>query len=175
LPKRRPRINTRDIVRNVFEKIFNVSLDEDYALHSPPCQEDVKNFVLGRGPGPNVEDLRIDMRGKINSVWNQAVIEILLAEVKKEDFEGLPDRSDAYLADKIEGKLERVRTVWRTAQPRVTETGDLETIEEVERRMVDAKETREKVVRANTRRKSVHIFGFSTEPMFTIHRGSHEG
>lgn len=114
------------------------------------------------------------MRGKINSAWNQAVIEILLAEVKKEDFEGLPDRSDAYLADKIEGKLERVRTVWRTAQPRVTETGDVETIEEVEKRMVDTKETRDKVVRANTRRKNVRIFGFSPEPMFTIHRGSHE-
>ena len=121
-------------------------MDEDYALHGPPCQGDVKNFVLGRGPGPNVEDLQIDMRGKINSAWNQVVIKILLVEVKKEDFEGLPNRSDAYLADKIEGKLERVRTIWRTVQPRVTETGDLETIEEVEKRMVDTKETRDKVV-----------------------------
>jgi len=84
-----------------------------------------------RNTGPNVEDLQINMRGKINLIWNQAVIEILLAKVKKEDFEGLPNRSNVYLVDKIKGKLERVRTVWKTAQPRVTETGNLETIKEV--------------------------------------------
>ena len=84
--------------------------------------------------------------------------------------------SEAEAEDEWASEAEGVPlTVWRTAQPRVTETGDLETIEEVEKRMVDAKETREKVVRANTRRKSVRIFGFSTEPMFTIHRGSPEG
>jgi len=71
----------------VFEKQFKVSLDEDYSLHDPPSQDEVKNFALGRGPGPNAEDLRIDMRGKISSAWNQEVTEILLAELKKKDFE----------------------------------------------------------------------------------------
>ena len=65
------------------------------------------------------------------------VIEILLAETKKEDFDGLPERSEAYLVDMIEAKLERARTVWRTAQPQVTETGDAETIDEVEKRMIE--------------------------------------
>jgi len=104
------------------------------------------------------------MKGKVNSAWNREVIEILLAETKKEDFDGLPERSEAYLVDMIEAKLERARTVWRTAQPQVTETGDAETIDEVEKRMIERKEVREKVVRANTRRKAVGIqFQFSLE------------
>jgi len=82
-----------------------------------------------------------------------------LAETKKEDFDGLPERSEAYLVDMIEAKLERARTVWRTAQPQVTETGDAETIDEVEKRMIERKE-----VRANTGRKAVGIqFQFSLE------------
>jgi len=30
------------------------------------------------------------MRGKISSAWNQEVTKILLAELKKKDFEGMP-------------------------------------------------------------------------------------
>ena len=68
------------------------------------------------------------------------MIEILLAEMKKEDFDGLPERSEVYLVDMIEAKLEWARTVWRTDQPQVTETGDAKTIDEVEKRMIKRKE-----------------------------------
>jgi len=139
----------------VFEKQFKVSLDEDYSLHDPPSQDEVKNFALGRGTKHNAEDLRIDMRGKISSAWNQEVTEILLAELKKKDFEGMPKRSEVYLADMIETKLERVRAFWRNTQPRIKETGELETIIEVEKRMVEGKEDCGKVGQANSQCKSM--------------------
>jgi len=95
------------------------------------------------------------MKGKINSIWNLQVIEILLAELKKKDWDGLPQRSEAYLVDLIEGKLERVRTGWRNVQPRLKETGEVETIADVESRMTKKKDDRDRANRAYSRRRSV--------------------
>lgn len=66
-------------VRDIFEEKFQVRHDEDYTLHDPPTHQEVSNYALRRGPGPNPEDVRIDMKGKINSIWNIQVVEILLA------------------------------------------------------------------------------------------------
>ncbi len=49
------------------------------------------------------------------------------------------------MADVIETKLERVRAFWRNTQSRIKETGELETIIKVEKRMVEGKEDRGKV------------------------------
>lgn len=46
------------------------------------------------------------MKGKVNSIWNIQVVEILLAELKKKDWDGLPQRSEAYLGNLIGRKLE---------------------------------------------------------------------
>jgi hypothetical protein len=142
-------------VRNIFEEKFQVRQDEDYTLHDPPTPQEVHKYALGRGPGPNPEDLRIDMKGKINSNWNLQVIEILLAELKKKDWDGLPQRSEAYLVDLIEGKLERVRTCWRNAQPKLKETGEVETIADVESRMTKKKDDQDRANRAYSRRRNV--------------------
>ena len=113
------------------------------------------NYGLGRGPGPNPADLRIDMKGKINSIWNLQVIEILLEAFKKKDLDDLPERSEAYMVDLIEVKLERVRTCWRNAQPRLKETGEPETIADVEKRMVGGKDDRGRANRAYSRRRNI--------------------
>jgi hypothetical protein len=144
-------------VRDIFEEKFQVRQDEDYTLHDLPTPQEVNDYALGRGPGPSPEDLRIDMKGKINSIWNIQIVEILLAELKKKDKDGLPQRSEAYLADLIEGKLERVRTRWRNAQPRLKETGGVETITEVESRMVRKKDDQDRANRAYSRRRSVRL------------------
>ena len=144
-------------VRDIFEEKFQVRHDEDYTLHDPPTQQEINNYALGRGPGPNPEDLQIDMKGKINSIWNIQVVEILLAELKKKDWDGLLQRSEAYLVDLIEGKLERVRTRWRNAQPRFKETGEVETIADVESRMVRKKDDQDKANRAYSRRRNVRL------------------
>lgn len=141
-------------VRDVFKEKFGVSNDEEYSLHDPPSQQEVRAFELEKATGPDPTNPRIDMRGKINSTWNAKVTEILLAELQKKDWEGMPGRSEAYMVDMIESKLERARSSWRTAQPKLKD-GEPETIAEVERRMVEGKEERGKINRAYTRRKSV--------------------
>jgi hypothetical protein len=158
-------------VRDVFEEKFQVCQDEDYTLHDPPTPQEVHQYALKRGPGPNPEALRIDMKGKINSIWNLQVIEILLAELKTKDWDGLPQRSEAYLADLIEGKLERVRTCWRNAQPKFKETGEVETITDVESRMMKRKDDQDRANRAYSRRRNICLHGYLVLKLLIFHRG----
>ena len=44
----------------------------------------------------------------------------------------LPEQSDAYFLELVTEQLERARTVWREAQPRVKEDGAVESLAEVE-------------------------------------------
>lgn len=111
------------------------------------------------------------MKGKINSIWNLQVIEILLAELKTKDWDGLPQRSEAYLADLIEGKLERVRTCWRNAQPKFKETGEVETITDVESRMIKRKDDQERANRAYSRRRNICLHGYLVLKLLIFHRG----
>jgi len=142
-----------------------VTHDDDFAAHEPPSHEEILSFQRGQGEGPNHDDLRIDMKGTRSSKWNDVVVDILLEKLlqKKVDpefWEDMPERSDAYFEDLILAKLTRARTMWRSAQPHLNEEGELESIDEVERRMITTKEVRDIAGRAYTRRKTVGGCGF---------------
>jgi hypothetical protein len=129
-------------------------------LHKPPSHEEIHSFNRGEGEGPNPDDLHIDMRGNISSKWNNAVVDILLERLlqKKVDPEywgDMPEKSDEYFEDLILQKLTRARSNWRNAQPHLNEEGELESIGEVERRMIATKEERDRAGRAYTRRMTV--------------------
>ena len=76
----------------------------------------------GKG-GPSAGDLHINIRGKVSSKWNHAVGQLLLDTIHKQKqgqaWNSLPKRSDTYLLEIVTEQLERARTVWRDAQPRV--------------------------------------------------------
>jgi hypothetical protein len=142
---------------------FGVITAEDYALHEVPSGKDLRQFIQEDDGGPNNDDLRIDMRGKISSKWNKRVIQILVDAAREnmslgEAWSELPERSNAYMEDIVQDQLERARTVWRDAQPRMLETGEVETLDDVEKRMIERKEVKEKLGRATTRRRSVSFF-----------------
>jgi len=155
--------NPQALVREVFSQKFGVTSDEDYALHDPPPRSVIKLFESDEsGPGPDADDLRIDMRSPISTAWNQEVVNYLLGEVlekvDKEDKWGfLPERSDAYFVELIEDKMRRAKTNWMNAQPKFNEDGEKEEIDEVEERLVTTKEERGKIARASTRRQSVRF------------------
>jgi hypothetical protein len=163
-------IRQQSYVRNLFETVFDVALDEDFAAHEPPSHEEILSFKRG-GEGPNPDDLRVDMRGTVSSKWNEAVVDILLEKLfqRKVDPESgdMPDRSDTYFEDLILAKFVRVRSIWRNAQPQLNEEGELESIDEVERRMIMTKEEHDRAGRAYTRRKTVGACGSAT-PILNI-------
>ncbi|KAJ3504448.1 hypothetical protein NLJ89_g7923 [Agrocybe chaxingu] len=143
------------LVGNIMSETFDVELTDDYMLHDLPSTDTITTFYKG-GPGPNVQDLRINMRGKISSKWNENVMDILLDKVlerlKGEAYNSLPERSTAYFREIIHEKLERARSTWKSGQPKVKPNGEVESIREVENRVLDARTKKEKAGRAYTRR-----------------------
>ena len=140
--------------------MFDVAHDDDFTLHEPPTHEKIHRFKRGEGEGPNPDDLHIDMKGSISSEWNNAVVDILLEKLleKKADPEywgDMPGKSDMYFEDLILQKLTRARSSWRNAQPHLNEEGELESIDEVEKRMITTKEERDRAGRVYTRRMTV--------------------
>jgi uncharacterized protein (UPF0305 family) len=100
------------------------------------------------------------MRGKISSNWNDTVADLLLDSIRKRKceqtaWEELPERSEAYIRELVMGHLERGRMIWKDAQPKTKENGDIEGLDEVEQRMNEEKEERGKINRAYTRRRAV--------------------
>lgn len=156
-------IKIQRLVKSNMEEIFGVKTVDDYALHEPPDHSALRLYAQdGRG-GPNPDDLRIDMRNKISSEWNVKVLDILLAAVLKnaktgEAWEGLPNRSNDYFMEIIQDQMERARTIWRNAQPKRLESGEIESLIEVEKRMVETRDSSAKTKRANTRRINVGFF-----------------
>jgi cell envelope opacity-associated protein A len=125
-----------------------------------PTLEEVTEYNLEEIGGPDPNNLRMDMKGKISSPWNKAVSDILVDLIRGRMKEGtaweeLPERSDAYILEIVTAQLERGRTVWRGAQPKVKEDGTVEAPSEVEERMQYHKEENEKLARASTRRRKV--------------------
>lgn len=151
--------NAQGFIRYMFRKVFKLELDEDYTMHVSPTLAEVRNYNLERGHGPNRDDLRIDMQGKVGSKWNTEVADILLNEFLKlkndPGWNGLGNPSDAYFLDMIQMKLEQVRGHWRAAQLRFMESGNVETNSDIEVRMKETKAEQERSIRVRDRRVNV--------------------
>lgn len=138
---------------------FSVEDYEEYTLHEPPAIENIAAYNKTAKDGPDVKDLRIDMRGRISSKWNVEVIRILAKECinvlkNGEGFSGLPARSMDYFADLVKSQLVRARHMWRSAQPKGGPDG-FESRKKVEQRMIKLKDSKLKRARKNSRRYGV--------------------
>ncbi|KAI6011345.1 hypothetical protein EDC04DRAFT_2580541, partial [Pisolithus marmoratus] len=95
-------------VRELFGNVFSVTRDEDFLSHESPSHEVVMSFTEGDGPGPDPINLQWDFTGPVSSLWNQAVIEILLDKLHalcaEEKWTTKP-RSDEYWKEAIKQKL----------------------------------------------------------------------
>lgn len=124
--------------------------------------EELEEFMDDDDKGPDPEDLHIDLRHKLTSNWNKAVIKIMVDAVrhyweedKDDKFESLTERSNDYIQELVIQRLEHLRWIWRKAQPKVKEDGEVECPTEIEERMAIERDNAEKVARAATRRLAV--------------------
>ena len=80
-------IRQQKYVRDLFETVFDITHDDNFTMHEPPSHEEIYRFKRGEGEGPNPNDLCIDIKGKISSKWNNAIVDILLEKLlqKKAD------------------------------------------------------------------------------------------
>lgn len=84
------------------------------------------------------------------------------ARAERSAWSSLPKRSDDYFLDIIFDQIERAKTVWGAAQPKVKENGEVEEPKEVEARMVVNKELEDSRGRRYTRRTNVSCLGHSS-------------
>ncbi|KAF8583153.1 hypothetical protein K439DRAFT_1283732, partial [Ramaria rubella] len=104
------------LVRDVFKEMLNMKQDDDIVLHENALKEDI-NRHQGLGNGPDPEELRLDMKGEVNSGWNSKAFQILCDKLKmKMEDCILPERSDGYLEELIRDKFKRLRVLWRAIQ-----------------------------------------------------------
>lgn len=108
--------------------------------------------------GPDSTNVQFDMVGKINSLWNRRVVEILrMAFRNKENEEewGLPPRSNVYVEDMFQHRFIVLRGIWRKSQFRKKANGQLETEEEWIVRVKTEELADRKLQRHLTRRMTV--------------------
>jgi hypothetical protein len=138
--------------------VFGTKQDEDFALHQSVDPQIVNAYSNGNGEGPDGKDLRIDMMGKLNSVWNKKVLEILLVKLKdarEQEEWSLLNRSDDYLAALIKDHMKQAMGMWTASQCKTKQSGELETWDEVEQQLVAQKEAQLTTNRHATRRQNV--------------------
>lgn len=140
--------------------MFDVSQDDDFATYVSIAPAIVQAYNSGDGDGPDPANLQLDMRAGPDSQWNQQALKILLDKLKDartaENWP-LPDRSDKYLADLIRERFKRAATVWQSSQRRKTISGELETWDEVEQRLIARKDGQLVTNRHATRRRNVRM------------------
>jgi len=135
---------------------------EEFTAHEPPSDKELKDFEQEVTKGPEEENaLVLDLRHKNSSVWNTKVLDLLLARVMEKRtgnaWEDLPERSEAYFFDIICGQINRARNAWKVGQPQLNDEGEVESPEDIEKRMVATKESSNRRQRAYTRRRSVSV------------------
>lgn len=113
--------------------------------------------TLAQGDGPTLSLPAIDMDGKISSPWNVKLIKLFAEEALATrqdlpDLKELPIRSQSYFEDLVKDQMERARAAWKKAQPQKLASGQEETPEQIQSRLIDANARREKACRRNTRR-----------------------
>ena len=151
-------VTSQNRIRGLFRAIFDIENDMDFALHIPPSNQTINHLNNREGDvdGPDVDDLRFDMRGDVSSEWNQRVFQILLEALNAEKASwGLPNLPDVYFKDLISEKFLRVRAYWRNAQHKTRDDGKMETWDEVESRLLHEQEIKGKSARKNERRRNV--------------------
>ncbi len=126
-------------------------------MHDPPTAAQIHQFNVSDAHCPNPDDLRIDMKGKISSKWNKAVMQILLALVadRIRDEPWLPECSDGFLRDKIQKVIENGRRLWQQTQAKISEDGTVETLSQTEDRVIREKAASDARARAHARRTNV--------------------
>jgi hypothetical protein len=142
------------MVRIVFQENLGIPKDEFVIAHEPADEANIRDYNQSEGSGPDRNDLHLDINGTARSFWNQKVFRILVEKLK-EKFKESEHPLDVYLLELCEEKFGRLKVAWNRTKPRQVAGGRVETIEDVEQRLIGDSETLSKIRRQNTRR--IHV------------------
>jgi hypothetical protein len=118
----------------------------------------LEQFAADPAKGPKLDNLHFDVKAGLRSEWNKKALQLMSAEFRKEleeDYENVPVRSPQYIEELIRERFRRLVNVWKRAQPQMTPSGELESHQAIEQRMMEDKDIELKTCRHITRRINV--------------------
>lgn len=139
------------------QKVLHYDQAEDFIMHEPPTVDELSAFLKGTGPGPELDDLKLDVAGGLKSDWNRKAFNIMRDQFEKElgKMRDVPLRSKRYIYDLITDSFTRLAVEWNRSQRKRKANGELESYDDVKKRVNTVKEKQGKVTRHNTRRFTV--------------------
>ena len=150
-------ISFQNEVQKLFKQKFNFTQDMEFVTQPSVDPIDVHSFEYEDSPNPDINASIFDLRAGPTSAWNAAVIESLLKELQDccVEEEWPICRSAEYIRSLLIDCYKRLWTIWRKAQPWLTDTGELETPAETEARLREDWAVALKVSRQTTCRHNV--------------------
>jgi hypothetical protein len=122
--------------------------------------EALEHFAADPSMGPDLADLHFDVKAGMRSEWNKKALRLMQTEFCRQlddDYEDVPVRSAQYFEELFRERFQRLAGIWKNAQPQTTSSGELESHEAVEQRMMDDKDIELKARRHTTRRINVRF------------------
>ena len=134
-----------------------MSTNDNFIAHESADKDLVRQHEEGLAK-LDKNNLHFDMTQGPDSLWNAAVIDILVKKLMKahgKSREYLPEQPEEYFLDMVRGRYSRARNSWRRAQPWLNDDERRETAEEVETRLLSVKEKEKSTSRMKERRVKV--------------------
>ncbi|KAH0828844.1 hypothetical protein J3R83DRAFT_3314 [Lanmaoa asiatica] len=100
--------------------------------------------------------IAFDLSRNYASPWNTFLLELLLRELQSccQEENWAVKKSDNYIREILRERYKRLRTIWRNAQPKVTDKGHLEAPGETETHLINERMQASKESRQATRRRN---------------------
>jgi len=125
-------------IQQLFKNVFKITQDTDFITHIPAFADDIHAFEYEDGPGPDPDNLAFNLVHGATSLWNSAVLEILLCKFQKcllvEKW--LVTKPDNYIRVDLQNQYKKLHTMWLREQHKLTCNGVLETRVKVEARQL---------------------------------------
>ncbi|KAI6094310.1 hypothetical protein EDD16DRAFT_1529265 [Pisolithus croceorrhizus] len=140
--KHRQLAAVKDEIMSGKEQNNNLASNRDFLSFKSPLHEVVMSFAEGSGPGPDPINLQWDFSSPVSSVWNQAVVNILLNklhELGMEEQWATTPRSNEYWKEAIKQKFNWIKVMWNKGRPWRLKNDILETPAEVAARLMQEK------------------------------------
>ena len=112
--------------------------DADFIAYRTADPADVHAFEQEEGARPDCEDLKFDLQHSYTFLWNGTIIEILLHDFQEKcKAENWPvQKPDSYVRELLKNHYKKLHMMWFKGQPKLIWDGRLETVEEVEARLL---------------------------------------
>jgi hypothetical protein len=98
-------------LRIIMGNLLNIKSDKDICHHKPTSQEVCEKFKQNEHPGPNIEELQLDLLHPLTCEWNIEVTNLIFGlyrQSERDEGWDVQGRSDEWVKEIIQGCMGRL-------------------------------------------------------------------